>query len=359
MSECALNKALTSLQPGHVQTFLCGSAVDALGQLLSADWEPVHNCRVVTQTWKQLPEQAQMIEDIVATLAEVAFELWPDWYQPGSFVSSDNTATDALLNRYSALALQEKLEGLCQPWLKAALRAHQKGKIPVLKAFPHGLQLAQLSLAIDPACLVLAIVIEDTAPLEHRLLGLAKAVSWLADQSQARIALFISEDLSTASELDSVLYGANRFASTAASVASPQAVEAKHTVFPIHGKPHPFSPGEQKLAEWLAKDTELATLFHFNQSVKTVKLSPYIVDLLWAEGRVVVEIDGYRHHGNQFGFAQDRQRDYELLISGYVVLRLPHDQVMADVEVAVEKIRDVVRYRRRQLSLPTDFANRH
>lgn len=347
MPEYSLNEALTTLQAGYVQTFLCGSTTDALSQLLSVDWEPTHNYRVVTQTWKQLPEQAQIIEDIVATLAKVAFELWPDWYQQGSFVSSDAATADALLNRYSSLTLQETQAGLCLPWLKAALWARQQGKLPLLKAFPRGLQLAQLALAIDPSCLVLAIVVEDINPLEHRLLGLAKAVNWLADQSQARIALFIPENLSTASELDSVLYGANRFASIAAPVVTSQMVEATHIVFPIRGKPHPFSPGEQKLAEWLAKDAELAALFQFNQSIKTVKLSQYLVDLLWAEGRVVVEIDGYRHHGNQFGFAQDRQRDYELLISGYVVLRLPHDQVMADVEVAIEKIRDVVRYRRR------------
>jgi very-short-patch-repair endonuclease len=42
----------------------------------------------------------------------------------------------------------------------------------------------------------------------------------------------------------------------------------------------------------------------------------------------------------------DRHRDYELLISGYVVLRLPHEQVLEDPAIAVEKIRDVVRFRR-------------
>jgi very-short-patch-repair endonuclease len=75
------------------------------------------------------------------------------------------------------------------------------------------------------------------------------------------------------------------------------------------------------------------------------------VDLLWLKGKVVVEIDGYRHHGNSFAFVEDRHRDYELLISGYIVLRLSHDEVVSDVEIAVEKIRDVVKFRHSQQSI--------
>jgi hypothetical protein len=34
-----------------------------------------------------------------------------------------------------------------------------------------------------------------------------------------------------------------------------------------------------------------------------------------------------------------------LQLSGYLVLRLPHDSVMADVELAIDKIRDLVKLR--------------
>jgi very-short-patch-repair endonuclease len=74
----------------------------------------------------------------------------------------------------------------------------------------------------------------------------------------------------------------------------------------------------------------------------------YLVDMLWPEGKVVIEVDGYRYHGNRFAFSEDRHRDYELLLSGYLVLRLPHDEVIADVAIALEKIRDVVRFRRKE-----------
>ena len=70
------------------------------------------------------------------------------------------------------------------------------------------------------------------------------------------------------------------------------------------------------------------------------------MDLIWVDGRVVVEVDGFRHHSSRHSFSSDRRRDYELLISDFVVLRLPHDDVVDDPAIAVEKIRDVVRWKK-------------
>jgi len=68
------------------------------------------------------------------------------------------------------------------------------------------------------------------------------------------------------------------------------------------------------------------------------------VDLLWRAGRLVIEIDGYRIHSGRTAFGHDRQRDYELLLSGYHVLRLTHDEVITDVARVLEKIHNVVRH---------------
>lgn len=100
------------------------------------------------------------------------------------------------------------------------------------------------------------------------------------------------------------------------------------------------------LARLLENDPELTGLFQFNQPIQTTRGTRYLVDLIWRAGEVVVEVDGFRHHSSQQSFSADRRRDYELLISGLVVLRLPHDEVIDDPEVAVEKIRDVVRWRK-------------
>jgi very-short-patch-repair endonuclease len=95
------------------------------------------------------------------------------------------------------------------------------------------------------------------------------------------------------------------------------------------------------MAAVLAADVELGDLFAFNQTVATMRGSQHI---LW-----VVELDGYESHGSRSAFAGDRHRDYELMLSGYVVLRLANDEIAQDCEKALEKIRDLVRLRRQTM----------
>jgi very-short-patch-repair endonuclease len=158
-------------------------------------------------------------------------------------------------------------------------------------------------------------------------------------------------------ELAAILYGAAEFPALsqlpveAVTQPIPQRVmklDANPLIPLPQGKPHPGSPGEQQLADRLSRDAELADLFWLNQKVRTVRDRLYWVDLLWLAGKVIVEIDGYHYHGDRDAFREDRNRDYELLISGYIVLRLTHDEVISDIEIAIEKIRDVVRFRRHQ-----------
>ncbi len=64
----------------------------------------------------------------------------------------------------------------------------------------------------------------------------------------------------------------------------------------------------------------------------------------------MVELDGFPDHTTRL-FIGDRNRDYELALSGYTVLRLANDEVLQDFGRAVEKIRDLVRLRRSQMNL--------
>jgi very-short-patch-repair endonuclease len=89
----------------------------------------------------------------------------------------------------------------------------------------------------------------------------------------------------------------------------------------------------------------LGPLFEYNMPVTTVRNSRYQVDLVWFDGKIVVEIDSYRFHSSRSDFANDRHRDYELQLSGFLVLRLTHHSVLADVELAMDKIRDLVNLR--------------
>jgi hypothetical protein len=69
------------------------------------------------------------------------------------------------------------------------------------------------------------------------------------------------------------------------------------------------------------------------------------VDLVWRDGKVVVELDGAEHERDPT-YGADRHRDYALLVDGYLVLRLTNVEVALDLERAIEKVRRVVSLRR-------------
>ncbi len=100
---------------------------------------------------------------------------------------------------------------------------------------------------------------------------------------------------------------------------------------------------EQLLCDHICSDAELAPLFRFNWRVKTRYDTSPIVDLLWEAGRLVVEIDGKDHCG--LGqFIRDRRRDFELLMSGYQVIRFTRFKVLESPDQVLNDLRDAVRY---------------
>jgi very-short-patch-repair endonuclease len=112
----------------------------------------------------------------------------------------------------------------------------------------------------------------------------------------------------------------------------------------IEGRPNPLSPGEAMVSERLSRAPDLAGLFVFNVAVETVGGDRFIVDLLWEEGRLVIEIDGYTHHSTRQSFVNDRERDFRLMLSGYRVVRIPHGEAYWSADEAVDKIRRAVEY---------------
>jgi very-short-patch-repair endonuclease len=59
------------------------------------------------------------------------------------------------------------------------------------------------------------------------------------------------------------------------------------------------------------------------------------VDMLWPAARLVVEVDGYEHHGPRPAFERDRRRDGILLAAGYRVLRVTWRQLVEEPERVV------------------------
>jgi very-short-patch-repair endonuclease len=62
------------------------------------------------------------------------------------------------------------------------------------------------------------------------------------------------------------------------------------------------------------------------------------VDMLWPAERLVVEVDGYEHHGPRPAFERDRRRDGRLLAAGHRVLRVTWLQIVEERERVVAVI---------------------
>jgi very-short-patch-repair endonuclease len=57
------------------------------------------------------------------------------------------------------------------------------------------------------------------------------------------------------------------------------------------------------------------------------RIGTYEVDFLWRDRRLIVETDGFRHHGDRSAFERDRARDAHLQSLGFRVLRFTWRQV--------------------------------
>jgi len=58
-----------------------------------------------------------------------------------------------------------------------------------------------------------------------------------------------------------------------------------------------------------------------------VKIGRYTVDFLWRAERLVVETDTYGTHGGRQAFEDDRERDADLQLRGFRVLRVTEERI--------------------------------
>jgi very-short-patch-repair endonuclease len=265
----------------------------------------------------------KIIDHLLDDLAALALERWPRWYgrdelAPAGFV--DQIKADPLISA---------------PWLRAAAKRAGSGNQPRFRKAAKGMEFVQLMHAIDPADPVLIATVDSVEPA--RAAPMIHALEWCAEQGASVVATFVTQP-QTIAPFDRILYGALDV------ISKIEPVRARF--IPAQSRAHHASAIEQQVEAALRDDAELAPLFVCNEIVSIGSLgSAPRVDLLWREGRVVVELDGPDHQEDS-KFASDRHRDYELLVAGYLVLRITNNQVQTDLQRAIEKIRAVVRFRR-------------
>ena len=263
-----------------------------------------------------------IIQRVLDDLADLALALWPAWYGGNGIYNAG-------------------VPGVLSPWRRAASRLASSGRAPRFRRTPPPVELQQLMLAIDPTGLILLACID--AEQQHKAVARIAALDWCAGKGAAIVVLCPTRP-PPSPPFDRILYGALEIAQVPVPVTS--------RLISPHGKAHHSSETEELVRLAVLKDPELGPLFEFNKSVLANVLGQIPrVDLLWCEGRIVVELDGPEHFFDP-KYGQDRHRDYELLVAGYLVLRITNAQVDTDLQHAVEKIRKVVRYRQSQGGFP-------
>ena len=70
------------------------------------------------------------------------------------------------------------------------------------------------------------------------------------------------------------------------------------------------------------------------QPLVNATLHGFLVDFLWTDQRLVVEVDGYQFHRDRAAFERDRRRDQILTAAGYRVIRITWRQ-LCDQPLAV------------------------
>jgi hypothetical protein len=176
---------------------------------------------------------------------------------------------------------------------------------------------SQLCHAVNPNGLIAVVTLEESSP--QSALPVVHAFEWLATKGNVAIAVLCRKLPPREPPFDRLIYGAQSVrpeilsptqVETASEVAGSESLDVPSVSLllpPVHGRPHPQSAIEQRLSKMIEADDELMSKFVFNARVEDVSLKLPKVDLLWAEGRLVIELDGDEHRGRR-AYRDDRHR---------------------------------------------------
>lgn len=67
-----------------------------------------------------------------------------------------------------------------------------------------------------------------------------------------------------------------------------------------------------------------------------------LVDALWRQERVIVELDGFAFHKSRAQFEADRRRDAKLQVAGYRVLRITQQRLQHEPEAVLDDLRKLL-----------------
>jgi hypothetical protein len=346
----AVAETILAAAPGQILS-LGGITAETLRAILH-DADPASDGRLTLFVRIAPSGSAEaIVEQVLARLADTARRVWPVWFTDVSFADYGRDALGREAARLAITRLAHAMPTLFRRWAELAVLRASEGRLPRISGTARELELAQLAIAINRAGLTL---VADVAEALDEAESLVHALEWIVRRAGIAVVALFPELPVSLPPFDRIAYGARQVTGAATGLMTSAEIEPTCApaglpddawLDPVLGRPHPLSAIEQRVCEAIGRDAELAPLFGFNQVVETVRGGRPKVDLLWRTGRVVVELDGWEHNTRGL-FMRDRHRDYELLLSGYAVLRIANDEVAQDLAKAIEKIRDVVKMRR-------------
>ena len=75
------------------------------------------------------------------------------------------------------------------------------------------------------------------------------------------------------------------------------------------------------------------------QPVANAQVEGFTVDFYWPHKRLIIEADSYTYHSMPSAFERDRERDQQLTLAGYTVVRFTYKQVTRQRHAVAERIR--------------------
>ncbi|GGF97429.1 hypothetical protein GCM10007304_09270 [Rhodococcoides trifolii] len=277
---------------------------------------------------------SQMAAAVVDALEQAAVDLVPIWLPGYSDDDRSNLARDSARVRAHDVASTSNLFG---PYLAHLVDARMDERAPRGDAFARETRATEAGRVIAAAHGRSTTVLIVDVPADADRDAVSAMAEWLCSNS-------IGVWLIGADEVD-------RFPRV--RVDAPRAPADVVTIVdrfrpmsfpPVEGRPHAASAAEDTLCRLLSAREWAAGRGH-NRTLKLTELSPpFTVDVLWADAKVVVEIDGPEHRARG-KFSADRSRDNALQTHGYMVLRFTNDDVHADHERVLATIHQAVTQR--------------
>jgi very-short-patch-repair endonuclease len=88
---------------------------------------------------------------------------------------------------------------------------------------------------------------------------------------------------------------------------------------------------------------QLADDHDLPKPVANARVAGLLVDFFWPAEKLIIEADSYTYHSMPSAFERDRERDQQLTLAGYTVVRFTYNQVTPQPAAVAHRVRRLLR----------------